>query len=592
MAKKDNSNISIINLAQYEAPQVVENTRDEWVSYGDKNDYYDFLIGRYKQSTTNNSVINNISRLIYGRGLDAFDSNKKPNEYAMLRTLITPKALRGIAKNFKMLGAGYFQVSYNKNHTKILKVDYINTNLVRVGKCNDKGEIDSFYFSNDWSDIRRNEPVRYSAYGTSKDNIEIFCLKFDSVDMKYYSEPDYLGAIKYAILEEEIADFLVTDVQQSFSGQKVINFNNGVGTPETRQIIEKSVRQRLQGAKGDKVIIAFNENKEMATTIDDIALTDAPEHYSYLATEAQSKLLNAHGVVSPMIVGITTENSGFSSNADEIEMATKVFYNQSIVPFQEAILEALGEFLAFNGASLKLYFKRLNLLDSIEEKMQEKEEAKLSLSSDIDKVISQYGESESDEWELIDSREVDYDSETELDSQVKEWEVEAKEKPTTLSKILNFVSTGTARGNSKSSQDKEVDGFFFKVRYKYVGNANPERDFCRAMMRTDKIYRKEDLAQMSASIVNAGFGEKGADTYDIFKFKGGARCHHKWQRLTFVSTSRTVDVKSPNANTISTGKARKFGYNPVNSKEVSMKPNDMKYKGFSPNNTNRPQDAR
>ena len=592
MAKKDNSNISIINLAQYEAPQVVENTRDEWVSYGDKNDYYDFLIGRYKQSCTNNSVINNISRLIYGRGLDAFDSSKKPNEYAMLRTLITPKALRGIAKNFKMLGAGYFQVSYNKNHTKILKVDYINTNLVRVGKCNDKGEIDSFYFSNDWSDIRRNEPVRYSAYGTSKDNIEIFCLKFDSVDMKYYSEPDYLGAIKYAILEEEIADFLVTDVQQSFSGQKVINFNNGVGTPETRQIIEKSVRQRLQGAKGDKVIIAFNENKEMATTIDDIALTDAPEHYSYLATEAQSKLLNAHGVVSPMIVGITTENSGFSSNADEIEMATKVFYNQSIVPFQEAILEALGEFLAFNGASLKLYFKRLNLLDSIEEKMQEKEEAKLSLSSDIDKVISQYGESESDEWELIDSREVDYDSETELDSQVKEWEVEAKEKPTTLSKILNFVSTGTARGNSKSSQDKEVDGFFFKVRYKYVGNANPERDFCRAMMRTDKIYRKEDLAQMSASIVNAGFGEKGADTYDIFKFKGGARCHHKWQRLTFVSTSRTVDVKSPNANTISTGKARKFGYNPVNSKEVAMKPNDMKYKGFSPNNTNRPQDAR
>jgi len=224
--------------------------------------------------------------------------------------------------------------------------------------------------------------------------------------------------------------------------------------------------------------------------------------------------------------------------------------------------------------------------------MQEKEEAKLSLSSDIDKVISQYGESESDEWELIDSREVDYDSETELDSQVKEWEVEAKEKPTTLSKILNFVSTGTARGNSKSSQDKEVDGFFFKVRYKYVGNANPERDFCRAMMRTDKIYRKEDLAQMSASIVNAGFGEKGADTYDIFKFKGGARCHHKWQRLTFVSTSRTVDVKSPNANTISTGKARKFGYNPVNSKEVAMKPNDMKHKGFSPNNTNRPQDAR
>jgi len=592
MAKKDNSNISIINLAQYEAPKVVENSRDEWVSYGDKNDFYDFLIGRYKQSGTNNSVINNISRLIYGRGVDAFDSNKKPNEYAMLKTLITPKALRGIAKNFKMLGAGYFQVSYNKNHTKILKVDYINTNLIRVGKCNDKGEIDSFYFSNDWDDIRRNEPVRYSAYGTSKDSIEIFCLKFDSVDMKYYTEPDYLGAIKYAILEEEIADFLITDVQQSFSGQKVINFNNGVGTPETRAIIEKSVRQRLQGAKGDKVIIAFNENKDMATTIDDIALTDAPEHYSYLATEAQSKLLNAHGVVSPMIVGITTENSGFSSNADEIEMATKVFYNQSIVPFQEAILEALEEFLAFNGASLKLYFKRLNLLDSIEEKQQAKEEANLKMSSDYDKLISEFGENETDEWELIDSREVDYDAESDLDSQVEQWSKVEEKAPTTLSKIINIISTGKANANRKSTQDKEVDGFYFKVRYKYVGNANAERGFCKAMMSANKIYRKEDLAQMSSQIVNAGFGEFGGDFYDIFKFKGGARCHHKWQRQTFVSASKKQNLLNPNANTISTGKARKFGYNPVNDKEVSMKPNDMQYKGFSPNNTNRPQDAR
>jgi hypothetical protein len=592
MAKKNTSNISVINLAQYEAPKVTETTRDEWVEYGEKNSYFDWLIERFKNSTTNNSVITNISRLIYGRGIDALDSNKKPNEYAMLKGMISPKALKGIATNFKMLGNAYFQVSYNKNHTRILKVDYINTKLIRVGKCNDKGEIDSFFFSNDWSDIRRNEPTKYSAFGTSKDAIEIYCLKFDSVDMKYYSEPDYLGAIKYAILEEEIADFLVTDVQQSFSGQKVINFNNGVGTPETREIIERSVRQRLQGAKGDKVIVAFNENKEMATTIDDIALTDAPEHYAYLATEAQSKLLNAHGVVSPMIVGITTENSGFSSNADEIAMATKVFYNQSIVPFQEAIIDALDEFLAFNNASLKLYFKRLNLMDSIEEKQQEREEANLKMSSDFDSIIAEFGEKESDEWELIDSREVDYDAEVDLDSQVIEWEKSLKDKPTTLSKVLNFVSTGTARGNAKSSQDKEVDGFYFKVRYKYVGNANPERGFCKAMMRADKTYRKEDLAQMGSRVVNAGFGEFGADTYDIFKFKGGPRCHHKWQRLTFVSTTRSTDVNSPNANTVSTGKARKFGYRVTNPKEVAMKPNDMKHKGFSPNNNNRPTDAR
>jgi len=586
------NNVHILNLATYEKPQVVESTNKEWVAYGERNDYYDWLIGRYKNSTTNNAVINNIAKLIYGRGLHALDASKKPNEYAMMKTMFTPKALRGVALNFKMLGAGYFQVIYNKQHTKIVKVDYIPTRLIRVGKCNADGEIDSYFYSDNWEDIKRNPPVRYSAYGTSKDGIEIDCVKFESIDMKYYTDVDYLGGIPYAVLEEEIADFQINDVQNGFSSTKLINFSNGVPSEEAQRDISRQVKGQLTGAKGDKIIVSFNDNAESKATIEDIALSDAPEHYSYLSTEAQAKILNAHTVISPMIVGVTTENSGFSSNADEIEMATKVFYNQSIVAFQDAMLEKIDEYLAFNGASLDLYFRRLNLMDSIEENQQIKEETELKLSNQMDEIIAQFGEDESDEWVLIDEREVDYEEEEDLDLQVNEWEAELQEEnKTTLSKLWEFVSTGTARGNSKSSQDKEVQGFFFKVRYKYVGNM-PERGFCKAMMSANKIYRKEDLEAMGQQVVNAGFGENGADRYSIFKYKGGPRCHHKWQRLTFVSATKSIDVKSPNATTVSTGKARKFGYNPVNSKEVSMKPNDMPLKGFSPNNPNLPSDVK
>ena len=34
--------------------------------------------------------------------------------------------------------------------------------------------------------------------------------------------------ISYAVLEKEIADFLINDAQCSFSGTKVINFNGGI----------------------------------------------------------------------------------------------------------------------------------------------------------------------------------------------------------------------------------------------------------------------------------------------------------------------------------------------------------------------------
>ncbi len=590
--EKKNTNIHVLNLANYEKPEVVEQRNKDWVEYGKNNDYYDWLIKRYKNSTTNNAIINNITRLIYGRGLHALDASRKPNEYAMMKAMVSPRALRGVALNFKMLGVGYTQVHYNKKHTKILKVDYIPTRNIRPEKCDENGEITGYWFSDDWDDVRKNEPVRFDAYGTSKSDIEIDEVKFDSIDMKYFSDVDYHGALPYCVLEEEIAEYQINDVQNGFSGTKVVNFNNGVPDEEAQRQISKQVKTQLTGARGDKTIVAFNANAEAATTVTDIPLNEAPQHYQYLSTECQAKILNGHTVISPMLVGITIDNNGFSSNADEIEMATKVFYNQAIVPFQEAILERIEEYLAFNGAALDLYFKRLNLTDSIEENQQAKEEAQLNMNSQLEDILSEFGEDESEDWELIDEREVDYDAETELDDQVKQWEQDLKEPKTALSKLWNFVSSGIARGNAKSAQDKEIDGFYFKVRYQYTGNANPDRDFCRVMMSKNKIYRKEDIEQMGSRVVNAGFGENGANTYDIFKFKGGPRCHHKWVRKTYVSTTRSVDVNSPNANTISTGKARKFGYNPVNSKEVAMKPNDMKYKGFSPNNTNRPIDAR
>tara|TARA_R110001592_G_scaffold333646_1_gene617505 strand:- start:18 stop:923 length:906 start_codon:yes stop_codon:yes gene_type:complete len=301
-----------------------------------------------------------------------------------------------------------------------------------------------------------------------------------------------------------------------------------------------------------------------------------------------------------MIVGVTTENSGFSSNADEIEMATKVFYNQSIVSFQDAMLEKIDEYLAFNGASLDLYFRRLNLMDSIEEKQQIKEETELKLSSQMDEIISKYGEDESDDWVLIDEREVDYDLEEDLDNQVKEWEAELqKEDETKLSKLWNFVSSGMAFPNSKSSQDKEVKGFYFKTRYKYAGKSyGDSRDFCSIMMSKKKVYRKEDIERMSIDAVNAGFGEFGAANYSIWLYKGGARCRHKWLRMSYVSATRSIDVKSPLANTqprggnISKTKASKFGYKIKNDKKVDTIPNDMPLKGFSPNNPNLPSDVK
>lgn len=573
--------INIIELSQYTAPEIVEDSREDWVEYGSDNMHYNWLIDRFHYSPTNNAVINNMGRLIYGRGISAINASRKTAEYTALKSLFTPDVLRGVSQGLKLLGDVYIQCIYNKQHTRIEKVDFLTANYVRPEKCNEEGDIEGYYYCYDWEDVKKYKPKRIPAFGTSKDEVELLRIMPYSVGFKYFSPVDYQGCLPYAVLEEEISTYLINEVRNGFSGTKVINFNNGqVGDDKQREQLKRRVMSKLTGSTGEKVIVSFNSNVENKTTIDDIPLNDAPQHYEYLSKESEQKILIGHNVTSPMLVGVVTDAQGFSSNADEIDIAAKYFYNTAVKPYQDMIIEAIEQILTFNGVTgLDLYFKRLNLLDSVEEKAQAEEEAALSLEAQRSDWIDEFGEDESDEWELVDAREVDYNNEDTLDAEIAEIEKNLKDK-SLLSKVWKFA-TGWAKPNTASEQDKEIDGFYFKVRYKYVGNKSPERDFCKQMMRASKIYRKEDIMRMESLGLNKSHGHNG-EPYSIWLYKGGVRCHHKWERRTYVSTRKRASIGSAKTSQVSTNKARKFGYRPTNEKEVSMMPKDMPRQGHHP----------
>jgi hypothetical protein len=69
--------LRVLNLSTYTSPKIVENKKDNFVAYGDDNNYFQFLIDRYNGSATNNAIINGMSEMIFGKGLDATDSCKK-----------------------------------------------------------------------------------------------------------------------------------------------------------------------------------------------------------------------------------------------------------------------------------------------------------------------------------------------------------------------------------------------------------------------------------------------------------------------------------------------------------------------------------
>ena len=421
------NDLRIVNLSTYTSPAVKEIRNQQWVAYGEDNNYFQHLIDLYNGSPTNNACITAISEMIYGKGLDATDSNRKPDQYAQMVSLFNADCVRKLAYDLKLMGQCALQVIYSKDRTKIVKLEHIPVETLRAEKCNDKGEIEAYFYHYDWAKYKKSDEIkRIPAFGTSKEGLEIMYIKPYRAGFKYYSPVDYQGGTQYAELEEEISNFHLNNILQGLSPSMLINMNNGTPDPEQRELIERRIYEKFSGSSNaGKFILAFNDNAETAATIEPIQLSDAHQQYEFLSTESGKKVLVSHRVVSPMLLGIK-DNTGLGNNADELKTATILMDNTVIRPFQRLLIENFDQILAYNNISLNLYFKTLQPLeftdlDNVADmetreeetgvKMSKEELSKDGLTDEMyDNIFDALkGEIVTGEWELVDER--DYDKE-------------------------------------------------------------------------------------------------------------------------------------------------------------------------------------
>lgn len=605
-----NSNVRVIELANYQIPEPKERRGQDWVEYGDDNNFYQELIDA-RQSATHNALINGITDALYGRGLAATDSSRKVEEWAQAISLFREDQLRCLAEDYYSFGEGFLQCVWNQNHTKVVEVYHTPTINWRPGKFDpEKDEILHYYYHDDWANKKpTDEPKRYPAFGTSKEGIEILCIKPYRAGYYYFSPPEYISALPYAEIEVEVANYHLNNILNGFSANMIVNFNNGIPDDNEKDEIERAVRNKFSGSENaGNFVIAFNDGQDRAANIESVQLNDAHNQYEFIAKEATRKIMVSHRITSPILVGLKEEGSSIGSNADELRMASQLFDNTVIKPMQRVLIEGLNKILAVNDISLDLYFKTSQPIEFTEVETEEiaddnvqrdtgvemSKQTAEALDSISEDLLTELGEDETEEWEVLDEDEVDYETADAIEQMVeaanaKATQQELSKEQTLLQKIVNLATTGTARPNSKSDRDETTEDRMFKVRYEYSPRraSSDSREFCRKMVSAAKLYRREDIEQMSRSVVNAGWGPNGANTYDIFKYKGGGNCHHKWVRKVYMrkDADGNIDLKSPIANRLITSirEAKAEGYSKGVDPDYDMaktRPKDMPNNGF------------
>jgi hypothetical protein len=360
---KQKDAVHVLNLSSYSTPEVVENAKDDWVSYGEDNQYFQYLIDRYNGSPTNNAAINGIAEMIYGRGLDATDSEENSEAYQQMRELLDKECVKKICYDYKMMGQAAMQVIYTKDRSRIAQVAHMPVETLRAEKAKN-GVIGAYYYHPDWSELKRNEtPKRIPAFGTSKAPIEILYIRPYRAGFYYYSPVDYQGGLQYAELEEEVANYHINNIQNGLAPSMLINFNNGVPDKEQRDEIERAIYEKFSGSSNaGKFILAFNDSRELAASIEPVQLNDAHQQYEFLSKESMTKIMVSHRIISPMLVGIK-DQTGLGNNSEELQTASILMDNTVIRPMQVTILDAFEKILDYNEINLDIYFKTLQPLE-------------------------------------------------------------------------------------------------------------------------------------------------------------------------------------------------------------------------------------
>lgn len=341
--------ISVLGVDKYVETHIVSSEEiqargRDFINWGPRNDFPEYLYKLYKQVTTLHSVI--------GQCVDYVSGNKVvcspliDGKY-MNSDRVTPRQfVRNAARDYFIFGGFVFNV-IRAEDGHILEVYNMDMRRIRSNKENTV-----FYYSEDWAkrwgktnDLvlpmfdanldwdALEKPEDKKAHGSS-------IAYFKGEEGGTYPCCLYEAAIKDCEIERMIEEFHLNDLNNGFAASYFINILSGIPEKEVAKQVEKELNEKLAGYQNaGRLVVNFADDKEHMATAQRMEASNFEERYNTLAKRARAQIFAAFHA-NPNLVGIATENLGF--NSEEYAEAFKLFNRTQIAPVQTMIAEAIN----------------------------------------------------------------------------------------------------------------------------------------------------------------------------------------------------------------------------------------------------------
>lgn len=371
---------SVVKLDSHKVPVFKEVRSEDWITLGEKNDYADYLIMLYDRSAKHSAIVKSKVNYTSGAGWGYENKNLTPEQILKADSfinLVNPdgETLKDVTmkcdEDKKIFGGFYLEVIWDKKGGKPASIKHIPYKKIRSNKDNT-----TFYYSSEWlvnfkmnRDVEKTEDYQvYPAFDpTNPRGAQILFYKTYHPSLDVYPLPEYLGAISNIETDIEISNYHYNNVKNGFAGTFMVNFLNGVPTPEEQKDIEKTFKNKFTGSdSAGSFVLNFADGKERAAEILPIGMTNADKMFLELTKWTQEEIFTGHRITSPMLFGIKTE--GQLGGRTEMVEAYELFKNVYVKPEQMQLEYVFNILAKLSGVQPDLY---LNEIEPIAEQLSE-----------------------------------------------------------------------------------------------------------------------------------------------------------------------------------------------------------------------------
>jgi hypothetical protein len=341
---------------------MLENRSGKYITYGFANEYPYYLLDNYRRSSKHNAIVNGKVNYIMGGGWQAGEDLTVEQQARFIKFfdgLSSTEDLNDITEklvlDLEIFNGFAVAVTWSKLGT-IAKMEHVPFEKIRVDKEEKMFQVADWY-NDDMMQLfpKVGDIEKIPAFDPeNRLGKQLFYYRVYAAGVKHYPLPEYIGGNAWIEADVQVANFHNNNLRNNFWGGYLINFNNGIPTPEEQGDIERQIKRKFSGTdNAGRFVVTFNDDAAKAPTLEPLTPSDMDKQFEILNKAIQQEIFIAHRVTNPMLFGVKTE--GQLGGRNELVEAYELFkatYVNDRVRKVERMINYLGSFNGVEGMEL------------------------------------------------------------------------------------------------------------------------------------------------------------------------------------------------------------------------------------------------